>query len=62
MVSADLINSKTDEDILKHLHENFKHYAADYRSANKLALSTRRAKGKTDPRVARREARKRAVR
>lgn len=49
IVSAELINSKMDDDILKCLHENFKHYAAEYRTANKLSLITGKAKGKIDP-------------
>ncbi|KAG0698262.1 hypothetical protein DFH29DRAFT_878121 [Suillus ampliporus] len=40
IVSQELLVSKTDEDILKQLHENFKYYAADYRSANKISLTT----------------------
>jgi hypothetical protein len=62
IVSQELLASKTDEDILKRLHENFKYYAAEYRSANKISLTTGKVKGKVDSRVARREARKRAVR
>lgn len=61
MVSQELLASKTDEDILKRLHENFKYYAAEYRSANKISLTTGKVKGKIDSQVARREARKRAV-
>ncbi|KAG1819285.1 uncharacterized protein BJ212DRAFT_1298510 [Suillus subaureus] len=40
---------KTDDNILKCLHEIFKHYTADYHTANKLSLITRKAKGKIDP-------------
>ncbi|KAG1841926.1 hypothetical protein DFJ58DRAFT_856154 [Suillus subalutaceus] len=60
MVSQELLASKTDEDILKRLHENFKYYAAEYRSANKISLTTGKVKGKIDSQVAHREARKRA--
>ncbi|KAG0693989.1 hypothetical protein DFH29DRAFT_1006730 [Suillus ampliporus] len=50
IVSQELLVSKTDEDILKRLHENFKYYAADYRSANKISLTTGKVKGKIDSR------------
>jgi hypothetical protein len=62
IVSQELLASKMDEDILKHLHEIFKYYAAEYCSANKISLTTGKVKGKVDSWVARREARKRAVR
>lgn len=52
IVSQELLASKMDEDILKCLHENFKYYAAEYHSANKILLTTGKVKGKVDSWVA----------
>ncbi|KIK78003.1 hypothetical protein PAXRUDRAFT_28707 [Paxillus rubicundulus Ve08.2h10] len=46
MVSAELLNTKLDEDILKCLHDNFKHYSKEYRDANGITLTMGKLKVK----------------
>ncbi|KIK78762.1 hypothetical protein PAXRUDRAFT_16701 [Paxillus rubicundulus Ve08.2h10] len=60
VLSEELVNSKTDNDILKCLHENFKHYTNEYRSANGVSLTTAKARSKPNAQHVHREARKRS--
>ncbi|KIJ17989.1 hypothetical protein PAXINDRAFT_9076 [Paxillus involutus ATCC 200175] len=60
VLSEELVNSKTDDDILKRLHENFKHYANEYQSANGVSLTTAKARSKPNAQHVHREARKRS--